>query len=300
MKVKNLFLSVCAVSLLSGCNKDDDIINDGYENPDYPAFSLDYKVVEYLPAPGQYINEKVSGFDNIYSMEDACRQAEKRLSQNSYVSLGAWGGYIVVKFDNKILNSGKNFDFSIGCNAFDSSSEPGIVWVMQDTNGNGKPDDTWYELKGSYYDGPGYQKDYLVTYYRPEKKGNTEWIDSEGDSGQVNWVGNYHNQDYYYPNWVKEDSYTLHGTRLPLQAYQDPDTGNWTNLPFEWGYADNFGSDFNYGSGRNYFLISNAIDSEGNPVDLPSLDFIKVQTAVNGSAGWLGENSTEVTGFYRN
>ncbi|MFR7812460.1 MAG: hypothetical protein ACLU4N_26295 [Butyricimonas faecihominis] len=28
-------------------------------------------------------------------------------------------------------------------NAFDGSSEPGIVWVMQDVNGNGLPD-VWY------------------------------------------------------------------------------------------------------------------------------------------------------------
>ena len=39
--------------------------------------------------------------------------------------------------------------FAIQGNAFDSSNEPGIVWVMQDVNGNGLPDDEWYELRGS-------------------------------------------------------------------------------------------------------------------------------------------------------
>ena len=29
--------------------------------------------------------------------------------------------------------------FSIKGNAFDSSNEPGIVWVMQDVNGDGLP-----------------------------------------------------------------------------------------------------------------------------------------------------------------
>lgn len=45
----------------------------------------------------------------------------------------------------------EGYDFAIEGNAFDGSSEPGIVWVMQDVNGNGLPDDTWYQLKGSEY-----------------------------------------------------------------------------------------------------------------------------------------------------
>ena len=283
---------------LFACNKDEDIMAPvpGEDNEN-PSARLPYQVIEYLPAPGQYINEKVSGFDEITSEADACRQAEKRLADNLYVSLGSWGGYIIVKFREKIINK-EGDDFAIGSNSFDSSSEPGIVWVMQDINGNGLPDETWYELKGSYFGRDGYQRNYWVTYYRPEVKGNTEWIDSDGASGQVSWVGNYHNQDYYYPNWVKENSYTLHGSRLPLQAVQDPLTGNWINESFEWGYADNFGEDFNFTKGWNYFNISNAIDENGLPVNLSSIDFIKVQTAINGSAGWLGENSTEVCGFF--
>ena len=33
------------------------------------------------------------------------------------------------------------------------------------------------------------------------------------------------------------------------------------------------------------------------PIDLQYIDFIKVQTGVNSKAGWLGEVSTEVSGF---
>ena len=67
--------------------------------------------------------------------------------------LGGWGGYIVVGFDHSIENKG-GYDFSIKGNAFDSSNEPGIVWVMQDVNGDGLPNDEWYELKGSEYGKP--------------------------------------------------------------------------------------------------------------------------------------------------
>lgn len=280
---------------LPACNKDDEIkIN----NPDFPSSPLSYSVIDYTPAPGQYINETVSGFNDISSPSEACRQAEVRLAKNLYVSLGAWGGYIVVRFNQPIVNNG-NYDFSISSNVFDSSSEPGIVWVMQDSNSNGLPDDVWYELKGSYYGQSGYERNYWVTYYRPNAKGHTEWIDSNGESGKISWVGNYHNQDYYYPEWIKEDAYTLYGSRLPLQAIEDPNTGNWTNLPFSWGYVDNFGEDFDFATSSNFFRISDAMDNEGNMVNLSEIDFIKVQTAVNGSAGWLGENSTEVCGFFK-
>lgn len=287
------------------CNKDEDItIENPEDNPSgFPSFSLGYTVLEYTPAPGQYINENVSGFNNISSMEEATKQAESRLANQNYVSLGAWGGYITVKFNEPIINN-KEYNFAVAGNAFDTSNEPGIVWVMKDTNHNGLPDDTWYELRGSYYNHPGYQRNYWVKYYRPNPKEDTRWEDSDGHTGYIIWLGTYHKQDYYYPNWIKEDSYTLHGSRLPSLSQQDTDTGIWSNPSYEWGYADNHGEDIieiNI-NGKvmeaNSFRISDAIDSEGHNVNLESIDFIKVQTAINGESNILGENSTEVCGFF--
>ena len=296
---KHIFPLLC-LTLIS-CNKDDEIsIDNPQENP---SVSLGYSVVEYVPAPGQFINESVSGFHDIFTQEEACRQAERRLSQNLYVSLGSWGGYIVVKFNQSVPNKG-GFNFAIAGNNFDSSNEPGIVWVMQDANHNGKADDEWYQLQGSYYGQPGFQNDFRVTYYRPKPGSDTFWKDSEGNEGYVSWLGHYHNQDFYYPNWIKEDSYTLHGSKLPARAVKNPDTGIWENQPFEWGYVDNCGSDMTSLeiNGKtlvaNKFRIHDAIDSEGKPVALESIDFVKVQTAVMGSADILGENSTEVCGFF--
>ena len=40
------------------------------------------------------------------------------------------------------------------------------------------------------------------------------------------------------------------------------------------------------------------MDSEGNHVDLDQIDFVKVYTAVNQYAGWLGETSTEILNAY--
>lgn len=283
------------------CNKDEEIISDNPDiNPgpqDPPAAVINYRVVEYTPAPGQYINEQISGFENVFTQEEACRQAQNRLTNNQYVSLGAWGGYIVIKFDESVSNSG-DYDFAISSNAFDTSNEPGIVWVMKDTNGNGMADDEWYELKGSHFGKEGYERNYWVTYQRPAAKEDTPWEDSNGEKGIVKWMGNYHSQDFYYPNWVKEDSYTLYGSRLPAQVYQDPETGVWTNFPFDWGYADNFGVEFESDGHKNYFRISDAVTEDNDPANLSSIDFVKVQTAVNSTSGWLGENSTEVCGFF--
>lgn len=297
------FALVAMISLLFvACNKDGDIIINNPEDND--TGNLDYKVIEYLPAPGQFINEKVSGFDNITSMDQACLQAEKRLASNLYVSLGAWGGYITIRFQYPIFNSG-SYDFAIAGNSFDSSNEPGIIWVMEDTNGNGLPDEEWYELKGSYYNKEGYQRNYWVTYYKPDPQKNTYWKDCDGNEGYINWLGNYHNQDFYYPNWVKEDSYTLYGSKLPLRQIQDPITGIWSNLPFEWGYADNNGDDLKSISLNgnlmevNTFKIEDAVNKNGESIKLDKIDFIKVQTAINGTTNILGENSTEICGFFR-
>ena len=110
------------------------------------------KVYEFIPAPGQFVNEtNTAGYTGTESTQEAAiAYAENRLATTSYVSLGGWGGYIVVGFDHSIENKG-GYDFSIIGNAFEGSSEPGIVWVMQDVNGNQLPDDEWYELKGSEY-----------------------------------------------------------------------------------------------------------------------------------------------------
>lgn len=262
------------------------------------------KVFEYLPAPGQFINEtNTAGFSgNEITHEAAIRYATERIENNKYVSLGSFGGYIIVGFDHSIPNKG-GYDFAIQGNAFDSSNEPGIVWVMQDTNENGLPDDEWYELKGSETGKETTIQNYEVTYFRPASfRSDVHWIDNLGNSGSVDFNA-YHQQDYYYPLWMDKDSYTLTGTRLLARNTQSSSTGYWSNNPFEWGYADNLGSDVlggdSYdGSGQmNGFKISNAIYHDGTPANLKYIDFIKVQVGVLAKSGVLGENSTEVFSF---
>ena len=120
------------------------------------------KVYEFLPAPGQFVNENYT----VTTMAEACTYAEERINQTAYVSLGGFGGYIIVGFDHSIVNDG-DYNIAVTGNAFDGSSEPGIVWVMQDENGDGLPNDTWYELRGSEYGKAETWQDYAVTYHKP-------------------------------------------------------------------------------------------------------------------------------------
>ncbi len=266
-------------------------------------------VYEFVPAPGQYVGETSMITDysgNETTHTDALAYATRRLAANKFVSLGGFGGYIIIGFDHSISAGTDEYDFAIQGNAFGGSCEPGIVWVMQDTNGNGLPDDEWYELKGSETGKEATKQNYAVTYYRPAGSGmSVQWIDSDGNQGQIDYMKQYHSQPYYYPGWIAADSYTLCGTCLNSRNTVDPNTGYWVNASFGWGYADNLGSDSlaggdsTDGSGqRNGFKISNAIHQDGTPVQLDFIDFVKVQTGCNTKSGGLGENSTEVFGFF--
>ena len=258
------------------------------------------QVVEYLPAPGQFIGDmKTGGFTGEeLTAEDARAYAESRLRQNNWVSLGAFGGSIVVVFDHSIANN-DDYDFAIKGNSFDGSSEPGVVWVMQDENGNGLADDTWYELKGSETGLDTTYQEYEVTYYRPTSSGMpVGWTDNRGGSGTVDYLSSFHNQPSYYPTWITADSYTLRGTRLEARNYDKSGNGSmWVQPAYNWGYADN-ASTKDCEDAVNSFDIANAIDAMGQSVELDYIDFVKVQSAVQAKSGWLGELSTEVCGFW--
>lgn len=241
------------------------------------------KVYDFTPAPGQFINEAYE----CETMEEAIEYAEKSLSnKDAFLSLGGFGGQVIMGFDHSIVNKA-NTDFMIKGNSFDGSSEPGIVWVMQDENANGLADDVWLQLKGSEYDKAETIKDYQITYTRPaEADGDIAWTDNQNETGTIDH--NMFHSQIYYPKWIKEDTYTLSGTKLKNRTTEN--NGYYRNNSFDWGYVDNK----DHVTDGNLFELDNAVDAEGNTIKLGYIDFIKVQTGVNVKAGWLGEVSTEV------
>jgi hypothetical protein len=234
---------------------------------------------EYTPAPGQF----VGGIPRITNIRSATEETVRQdvdiivkydTSITYRFSLGAWGGYVVMGFDHSVINSGE-YDLSINGNAFGGWNEPGIVWVSQDDNGNGKPDDTWYELKGSETGKSETIQRYSLTYYKAQAGNGPNWEDNLGNTGI------FPSTDFYgriqgYPSWVPGDSITLTGTRLP------PSSRGSSSI---WGYVDCVGP--------QYYRISDAIQQDGSPIHLQYIDFVKVQCGVNDYQGVLGEISTE-------
>lgn len=245
-------------------------------------------VYTYMPAAGQFIN------DASYGTTTAAQSLVG--STSNLVSLGGFGGYIVFGFDHSVVNSAGN-DLGIYGNPLGPTyqwSEPGVVMVSQDTNGNGIPDDTWYELAGSQYTATGTIKNYRITYYNPHAVGTSVlWKDNQGATGYVQ-ANAYHTTNNYYPAMApNQDSIAFTGTKL-VNTLQTG--GIITNLAFAWGYSDSYSSEYPT-LGYNTFDISWAVNASGTAVTLNAIDFVKVYTGQNCSAGtMLGEISTEVKG----
>lgn len=308
------------------------------------------RVYDYRPAPGQFINTLPVGrvgepLDSLLArcQERICGRIDTVTqivhgspittidtvwNKNSMISLGGYGGYVIIGFDHPVVNM-HTWDFEIWGNAIISdvdgrggSSEPGIVVVGVDVDGDGVPSDAdkWYELAGSEYYHPKTQHDFTITYYRPDE--NKPYTPSAVDphlvdSSYIYWTSNdvipdstsgyiSRNDSHFQPYWplwlLDEDSITFSGTKLRNnglnigESYAKP---YFVEYFFDWGYVDNLPNydekepDLLHNTG---FKIDWAVDEDGNPVTLTHIDFIKVYTGVNQYCGWLGEISTEITG----
>ena len=313
------------------------------------------KVYDFLPAPGQFVNvsPKFEPGDSFESVMARVEQAicgtttitseEVEMPDGSVImvndttinvkpgmiSLGTFGGYVVFGFDHPVVNVEGEYDLQVFGNSFQAegsstsggSCEPGIVLVSRDVNGNGIPDDPWYELAGSEYNNPKTQKHFSITYYKPDENKTPvpgqgaitdveyiRWTCNSVDSLQEGYVhkNSFHKQSYW-PQWAEGETLTFEGTKLPCNAVNEG-TGSseyWVQHFYDWGYVDNR-TDWAYGYAYNApsayersnkgFKLDWAVDDDGNSVELKKIDFVKVYSAMLQQCGWLGETSTEVCG----
>lgn len=260
------------------------------------------RVYEYCPAPGQFINT-MPQWDEGDTYDDILQKAEDCISGTNdiMISLGGYGGYVTFGFDHTVINRPGEYDFRVWGNCFyeltdpstpGGSAEPGIVMVSYDTNCNGIPDDEWYELAGSEYGNTATLHDYSITYQRPvDDNADVEWLDSRGVTGSIP-KNQYHSQAYF-PKWIADGEIRFSGSLLPKNGVDTSGNGTYYILySYPWGYVDNHPNDE---VELNSFDISWAVDRDGNRVQLPGVDFIRVYTGVNQVCGWLGETSTELS-----
>lgn len=136
----------------------------------HATFTEASSVVDYSPAPGQYI----------WTWGD-CEGAYARLGGNYYLSLGAWGGSVTVEFGGAVLN-GEGYDIAIKGNQFATSNEPGIVWV---SSGG-----LWYELEGSESDNTDTVRNYTKEYSEDGRTYNGTKLPSNITGSSGSWVMN--------------------------------------------------------------------------------------------------------------
>lgn len=305
------------------------VIVGGVTAPDENATAYITKVLDFMPAVGQYTNAlpKYETGDTQQSMNAKVLRSIGN-NKRGMISLGGFGGYVVVGFDHTIINVDGKRDFRVIGNAFYAESnvgenvpeggscEPGVIMVAYDANKNGVPDNNeWYEIAGSSHLDSSkelwYNKalvagndvksyfDYEITYYRPlkepvtteEKQKYIRWEDNQGKSGYKE-KNAFHDQSHY-PLWAQGDKITFKGTCLPQNGIDESGEGNYYVLyKFLYGYADN---EVNSKDG-SAIDISWAINDKGQKVNLPGVDFIKIYTGVNQENGWIGECSTEISG----
>jgi methionine-rich copper-binding protein CopC len=204
-------------------------------------------------------------------------------------SLGSAGGYEVWSVEHRA-------SYDIRGNPFGGWNEPGVVWMQEDNNGNGLPDEMWYELRGGEDDDPAWRdyitRRYAVTYFQGDGTAEqhhfpsrynenrvyywaTYWVDSKGRTGLL--PGGFPQPWGVVGNWV---TYTC----TLLKDNGDIATGNYNGLVAT-GYVDTFDT---------IFPVTKAMRADGTPVTLTAVKFIKVQTGMFRYGGLYGDISTEI------
>lgn len=275
-----------------------------------------FRILDYSPAPGQFIDYtqflEPGQPAHELSAGQVCRKLDSLYRESSFmyiVSLGGFGGSITLQLDKPVPNR-EGADFKVLGNAFydaahtpqlsdtpGGSSEPGIVWVSRDENGNGIADDPWYEIAGSEHHHPQTVSDYALTYYfdPAEPSADIAYKSNTGDTGYIFRISA-HTQETYFPLWLSSDSLTFRGRKLPPNARLIENNGRkqWLMLCYPYGYADNQPNS----SPACGIDLDWAVDANGTPVALEQIDFIKVVCATNQQPDpGIGEISTEFAGI---
>jgi hypothetical protein len=279
------------------------------------------EVIEYSSAPGQFVNQDAFN-DPTVALGPPTGAGTSAPSNASVVTLGGFGGFIVLGFDHRIENDRRNAygmdaivygnAFWVGGNAQRHWAECVTIEISLDENQNGVADDPWYLIPGSHILDPQsaasamtWDDDIADLQYPPAQE---SWI-PPGVSGE--WT----TEGYLLPAPLFGATVVANPSTNPLQegivGYGDyfptlllgdtngdnlvdaptatpEDFYTWPDDPFTVGVSPQSG-------GGDAFDIAWAEDpTTGEPADLPGFDFIRLTTAVAFVSPTFGEKSGEI------
>lgn len=256
-----------------------------------------YTVLEYAPSPGKNHNWSIIGsaanwkYGDEYPLayNDFLTKATgiRKVNANAALFLGSWGGSATFKFDHTVANVSGKTDLEL--TAFCSLRDQPAVYVAYDYNKNGMPDeDEWYELKNDDYgqeDIPEYEM--IFTYNK-----------TETDARRI----------YSYFNWKDNQPNLANGEVITNKTFTSSMTtaGAFSNRGFFPGLnvADNatkqavildgWKTSFsrkgkrvsrNLTGAAPFFQSLNldidlAVNKKGEAIQLPGIDFVKVQKVI--------------------
>jgi hypothetical protein len=163
--------------------------------------------------------------------------------------------------------------------------------MQEDRNGNGLPDEMWYELPGSDETDNARKnlitRRYAVTYFKTDGKSMTNeygqlirgvyWVDSKGRTGMI-------------PGGFPDKYWGVEGNRVTYTTTLLRDDGdifcNGYNMRDLDRYVDC--------SSDDQFPTSRAVKADGTPVNLSAVKFLKVQTSMFRYGDIFGDVSTEI------
>lgn len=274
----------------------------------------------FEPAPGQFVNNAI--FNYPFTTLGAPDGAGTEYGNvNSVLSLGGFGGSVVLGFDHLVEDDPRNpfgLDAIVFGNATWIGGDPDRHWaecavieIALDANDDGLPNDPWYLIPGSHITDLDGQ---FVTQ---------TWDDDSSTATPpaiLSWV-----PDGMFGEW-ETSGYLLDPVVFGSQAVENPiSTGDEEGI---YGYGDftptlmlgDLDADDNVddeeitpeafytvpddpfivgitegSGGGDAFDIAWAIDPvTGEAADLPGFHFLRLTNGVNATLGFLGEKSPEI------
>jgi hypothetical protein len=257
------------------------------------------RVVEYSPAPGQFVNDPFFN-DPAQALGPPSGGGTSAPNNESIVTLGGFGGYIVLVFDHTVFDDLLNplgLDAIVFSNAYWVGGNPDRHWaecatieISRDDNGNDLADDFWYLIPGSHLAAPLTRSAHswsngTTTYAYPlpvEPFGAMVVVNPVAGSGNEGIYGYAEYSPTLFLGDMDGDDEVDDQEIVPENFYTVPDD------PFEAGMTLGCG-------GGDAFDIAWAVDPlTGEPANLQGFDFIRITTPIHVVMPAVGEKSAEI------